>query len=220
MRVCSQWFERRHRTLFRQYLMSKGITVKEEVEPPRPPGNARLGGRHDPARVADAVVEPPWPPGNARFRGIAIGDVQNSLVRRILGNLGEEAFTEKDWLATKKYFGNRCAYCDEEKPLELDHAMPINKEHLGEHRHGNLIPTCRICNARKRGVDFRSFLKGDNERIERILAYMKSRNYVPLGDNEQIRKALEFARKEVAAVAEKHIRIINQLLTDVTSKHE
>jgi hypothetical protein len=58
MRVCSQWFER-HRTLFRQYLLSKGIAVKEEVEPARPPGNARLGGT-------------------------AIGDVQNSLVRYVL----------------------------------------------------------------------------------------------------------------------------------------
>ena len=137
--------------------------------------------------------------------------LKNLFIRNILSNLGTEAFNELDWASTKNYFENRCAYCGIQSELAIEHAIPINKEKLGEHKLGNLVPSCKACNGGKAGRDFREFLGENTAAIGKIEEYMDSRNYVPLESNEQMKLILNMAHKEVAALAERYITIINEL---------
>jgi hypothetical protein len=41
---------------------------------------------------------------------------------------------------------------------------------------------------------------------------MKNKHYLPLGDNIQIKNVLEQAHKEVAALAERYIALLNNLM--------
>lgn len=192
VRVTSQWFES-SRTSFIVYLESKGIGGAYAI-PVDPEGH-----------------KPRSPKQNGRYRGNAIGNAQNLFIRNILSNLGVESFSEKDWISTKNHFSNKCAYCGAQSELQIEHAVPINKEKLGEHRLGNLVPSCNQCNGNKRDKHFREFLNGDPSAISAIEDYMNSRNYVPLEDNEQMSKILNMAYEEVAALARRYITIINEL---------
>jgi 5-methylcytosine-specific restriction endonuclease McrA len=197
VRVTSQWFES-NRPLFVQYLKSKNIEPKSNLDV------QALSSSDSASKISTGR-------SNSRYRGNAIGNAQNLFVRNILSRLGSESFREKDWEETKDYFLRRCAYCGAETDLLIEHAIPINKDKLGEHRLGNLVPSCKPCNSRKGGSDFREFLEDDLESIQRIETYMDSRNYVPLEDSEQMRMVLDMAHKEVASLAERYIRIINEL---------
>jgi hypothetical protein len=198
VRVCSQWFERQ-REPFRSYLVSRGIAV------PFAPETAPTS----PIRAPE--------PRNGRYGSIHIGDAQNALIRLILSKIGEASFDERDWQATKAYFDNRCAYCPDGGADQMDHGVPINRTKLGEHRLGNVIPACKKCNSGKHQRDYREHLGEDQDRIDRIENYMTSSGYVPLGDNKQVKAILDQAHKEVAALAERYIAIINTALA-VSSK--
>jgi len=70
-------------------------------------------------------------------------------------------------------WNHHCAYCDaREVPLELDHLHPRSK--LGSNRVSNLVAACKPCNQRKGNQDVRDFLKGQPERLARILAQAKT----------------------------------------------
>lgn len=207
VRVTSQWYPK-NADPFIEYLVSKGIADAETVrglaaiEAPAP----RIVGRR-PAKA------------NARYRGNAIGNAQNLFVRNVLSNLGNESFSQRDWEATKDYFGHRCAYCGAESDkLVMEHAIPINKVSLGEHRLGNLVPSCKACNDAKGDKDYRQFLGDNAAAIERIDEYMDSRNYVPLADNEQVTMVLNMAHKEVATLAERYVRILNELFVSTSTE--
>jgi hypothetical protein len=146
-----------------------------------------------------------------RFKGNPIGNSQNQLIRNILSNIGDESFTRNDWEEIKKEFNNKCAYCGSEDELEMDHAIPINKEKLGEHKLGNLVPACKICNQNKADEDYREFLGTNIDAINNIEQHMKNKNYIPLGDNDKLRKILNKAHEEVALIAERYIYIISEL---------
>jgi HNH endonuclease len=151
------------------------------------------------------------------MKTIRIGDVQNSLVRLILWQVGRESITDRHLRSAKDFFGNRCAYCGEEKELHFDHAVPINKTALGQHRVGNLVPSCGNCNQKKGQRDFREYLKDDPNgdiKIAKILEYMERHNYLPLNDDKKVKALLEEARKEVADVAAKYIAAIDKSLAD------
>ncbi|GHV71637.1 hypothetical protein AGMMS49928_24340 [Spirochaetia bacterium] len=148
---------------------------------------------------------------NSRYKKYAIGSSQNSLIRNILSRLGNESFTEDDWKETKKHFTNRCAYCGTEDKLDMDHAIPINREKLGEHRLGNIVPACSKCNSNKGDKDYKEYLGSNTERIKIIEEYMNSKNYVPLEDNDKLRKILDLAYEEVSSIAERYITIIDDL---------
>jgi 5-methylcytosine-specific restriction endonuclease McrA len=197
VRVTSQWYET-SRPLFVQYLKSKNIELKPDTQ------NVSLANNF--SKEIKATRQ-----SNSRYRGNAIGNAQNLFVRNILSRLGNESFSEKDWEKTKEYFSRKCVYCDAEAELLIEHAIPINKEKLGEHRLGNIVPSCKLCNSKKGGADFREFLGEKIDRIRKIEEYMDSRNYVPLEDNEQMRMILDMAHKEVAALAERYIKIIGEL---------
>ncbi len=207
IRVISQWFEK-HRPKFVAYLEVHGIATapealaREETLSSVPRGTTARPSTSV-ARVSSRA--------NARYRSYAIGNAQNAFVRNILSSLGTESFNERDWLETKAYFGNRCAYCDDEGVLLIEHAIPINRGSLGEHRLGNIVPSCRQCNADKGGQDFRTFLGENAAAIARIEEYMDSRNYVPLEDSEQMRLVLNMAHAEVAALADRYVKMINSV---------
>lgn len=198
VRVTSQWFEPSAQ-YFIKYLEKKNITVSGNFESSKKSQNLL----EEKIRATTRT--------NSRYRGNAIGNAQNLLIRNILSNLGQETFSEKDWNSTKKYFGNKCAYCGKETELLIEHAIPINKEKLGEHRLGNIIPSCEACNSKKANKDFREFLGDNKTAIVKIEEYMETRNYVPLKDNEQMKKILKMAHEEVATVANRYITIINEL---------
>ena len=68
---------------------------------------------------------------------------------------------------------HQCSYCDARQvPLELDHLQPRAK--LGSNRASNLVAACKPCNQRKGNQDIRDFLKGQPERLARILAQAKT----------------------------------------------
>ncbi len=195
VRVTSQWFDK-SKKYFIAYLLEKNIASKESLESAE---NIEPISSSRPRRT------------NSRYRGNAIGNAQNLMIRNILSNLGDESFTDKDWEETKQYFDNQCAYCGNEGDLIIEHAIPINKKSLGEHRLGNLVPSCKECNSRKADKDYIEFLGENNERINKIQQYMDSRNYAPLDNNEQVAMILELAYKEVAGVSERYIAILNEL---------
>jgi 5-methylcytosine-specific restriction endonuclease McrA len=199
LRVTSQWYETSI-PLFIKYLESKQITPKiDSFEYERNEGQA------------NNKQEAPSSRSNSRYRGNPIGNAQNLFIRNILSSLGVESFNEQDWNFTKNYFSHKCAYCGAETELLIEHAIPINKEKLGEHKLGNLVPSCKWCNSNKGGKDFREFLGENAEAIRRIEEYMDSKNYVPLADNQQMKMILNMAHKEIAALADRYITIINEL---------
>jgi len=207
VRVCSQWVDlpkSKSRELFCRYLLSRKLADNEELSAvdslPQPHRTLTAGPRK---RAA-----------SGRYRNTAIGNAQNLFVRNILSNIGHESFNENDWQETKAYFMNKCAYCGAETDLVIDHAIPINKAKLGEHRIGNLVPSCKGCNDTKGNRDYNEYLNGDEEKRHRIESYMDSRNYVPLGNNEQVRMILDLAYAEVSALVDRYIVIINSLFPD------
>ena len=47
-------------------------------------------------------------------------------------------------------FDHRCAYCDADGDLQVEHVIPISKG--GEHHLGNIVPACQRCNYSKRSA--------------------------------------------------------------------
>lgn len=195
--VTNDWYSK-SLPLFQRYLTSKGLPVDFHPETTTfnapPPDDASRAAR-------------------GRFKGNAIGNAQNYLVRNILSRLGDEQFNALQWQAVVDAFGRACAYCGAEGDLVMDHVVPINKQALGEHRLGNLVPSCRACNARKAERDFREFLDDDPIRIATIEAHMVSHGYEPIGDHAQLRAIIDFAHQDVRNLADRYVAIINTVLT-------
>jgi 5-methylcytosine-specific restriction endonuclease McrA len=55
--------------------------------------------------------------------------------------------TERDWRRLCHRYDDRCAYCNEGKPLQREHIIPISRG--GQHSIGNLLPACKSCNLSK-----------------------------------------------------------------------
>ncbi|MDO5643218.1 MAG: HNH endonuclease [Paracoccus sp. (in: a-proteobacteria)] len=200
VRVTSQWFNpptSKSLPLFRRYLASKGLLsdfYPELVTSDAPPPDEAI-------RAA-----------RGRYKGNAIGNAQNYLVRNILSRLGDEQFNALQWQAVADAFGKVCAYCGAEGELIMDHVVPINKQALGEHRLGNLVPCCHSCNTRKADRDFREFLADDPSRVAAIEAHMNSHGYEPIGEHAQLRAIIELAHQDVRNLADRYVAIINTVL--------
>lgn len=186
-------------SLFLRYLEARGIPV---VDVP-----ASTSADSD-IEAADACERA----ARGRYKGNAIGNAQNLLVRNILSRLGDEQFSEADWRRQIEAFGNRCAYCGADGELLMDHVIPINKQALGEHRIGNLVPSCQPCNAKKGARDFREFLSHAPNRIAAIETHMSKHDYTPLGDSEAVRQIAELAHQDVRQLADRYVAIINTVL--------
>jgi len=197
-RFCNDWYSK-HMGAFINYLIDRNIATKDELDKlefdTEKANNGKLNKRLR---------------SNSRYRGNAIGNAQNLVVRNILSNLGDESFSENDWKNTKEFFNNECAYCGSKEQLVMEHAIPINKTMLGEHRLGNIVPSCNKCNREKASQSYEAFLK-DATRLEKIEAYMKSKKYEPLGNHlksEIIAELLKKAYLDTAEVAKRYIEII------------
>lgn len=198
VRVTSQWFNpptSNSLQLLNQYLEQRKIEV-----PVLPNAFTEIETKAGFPRAA-----------RGRFKGNAIGNAQNALVRNILSRLGEEQFNEADWQEVVHEFGNACAYCGAQTDLVMDHVIPINKQSLGEHRLGNLVPSCRTCNAKKGQHDFRDFLSKDQGRIDAIQAHMAKYCYDPIGEDAQLREIIDLAHQDVRSLADRYVTIINAM---------
>lgn len=197
VRVTNDWYSK-SLPLLQRYLASKGLRADFDPETATfdapPPDDASRAAR-------------------GRYKGNAIGNAQNYLVRNILSRLGDEQFNALQWQAVVDAFGRACAYCGTEGDLVMDHVVPINKQALGEHRLGNLVPSCRACNARKAERDFREFLVDDPVRVATIEAHMTSHGYEPIGDHAQLRAIIDLAHQDVRNLADRYVAIINTVLT-------
>lgn len=70
-------------------------------------------------------------------------------------------------------WGRRCGYCGATNtPLQIDHVVPKARE--GSDRVSNLVLACEACNLHKGNQDVRAFLADQPERLERILAQLKT----------------------------------------------
>jgi len=204
VRVTNHWFNpptSNSLTLLRRYLEQRVIVIDDS--------NVMT------STAGDGVpTETPLRPARGRYKGNAIGNAQNYLVRNLLSRLGEEQFSVMHWEGVVADFGKICAYCGTEAELVMDHVVPINKQALGEHRLGNLVPACRSCNATKSEQDFRDFLAHDPARIAAIEAHMEKHAYTPLGDHQKLRQIIELAHQDVRQLADRYVAIIDAVLQD------
>lgn len=92
-------------------------------------------------------------------------------------NHNKETTKKQRWKEIKEYFGYRCVYCGEKKPLEKEHFIPKSKQGKGLKSH-NIIPTCRDCNRSKSDQDFKTW-------------YTQSHSY----SQKRERKILDFVNK-------------------------
>lgn len=124
-------------------------------------------------------------------------DISNNAIRIFLQQVGKfydeargfEPFgpkvAQKDKLL--EIFGGACCYCGiaiSRKTLSQDHLIPLNKEALGLHAWGNVVPCCATCNSDKHRRPWREFMKevaGPDEefRVRRIDEFVRSMNYDP-----------------------------------------
>ena len=65
------------------------------------------------------------------------------------------SFTPAEWLVVVEMYGGRCAYCGSEGPLEADHRTPLSRG--GANTINNILPACRVCNARKHRMTEKEF---------------------------------------------------------------
>jgi 5-methylcytosine-specific restriction endonuclease McrA len=55
--------------------------------------------------------------------------------------------TAKQERQLKEEYSHRCAYCGKQKPLALDHVVPLSRG--GAHDISNVVPACKSCNSSK-----------------------------------------------------------------------
>lgn len=67
----------------------------------------------------------------------------------------EGTYTEAEWLELCARYDNRCLCCKEQKPLTVDHVVPVTRG--GRNDVSNLQPLCQECNSRKgqKTIDYR-----------------------------------------------------------------
>jgi len=114
--------------------------------------------------------------------------------------------TTKQWNEVLAVFSHRCCYCGRSLQLEFttkDHLVPLNKEHLGLHCWGNVVPCCADCNRQKQHKDWRRFLQQvsgiENEsRTKTIEAFIATYKYSP---NLQLSEIAGNLYEDVGALA-------------------
>jgi 5-methylcytosine-specific restriction endonuclease McrA len=197
VRATNDWYER-SRTPFLAYVQKLGIKEPSPI----------VG-----AVVASIPLNPPKRKvQDARFKGFPIGNAQNLLVRNVLARLGRETFTEANWKAVVASFGHQCAYCGGQDKLIREHVVPINKDALGEHRLGNLVPSCSACNVKKGEKDFRKFLASDPAKLAKIESHMAKHGYTPISNNTKVQAIIAQAHAEVREMADKYVLLLQDAL--------
>lgn len=125
-------------------------------------------------------------------------DISNSAIRIFLQKAGQ--FYDKErrlekFVPTKsqkeeliEYFNGRCCYCGRgisASDLYQDHLVPVNRDSLGLHAWGNVVPCCSSCNSAKQQQDWQVFLKSKaqgetfHQRERRIKQFVQDKEYDP-----------------------------------------
>jgi len=190
-RITSQWVAR-SLPLYQAWLEAQGIVPDDAPETSAP--SLRRAART-----------------GVRWRAMPVGVAQNALVRHLLSTLGEDTFGKDDWRKACAHFGDACAYCGATGKLVIDHAVPLNRTALGEHRLGNLVPSCNACNSKKGDLDHRTFLEDAPDRVTMIEAWMTACDYRPRSDDDTLRSFLALAHEEIGALANRWRDILANL---------
>lgn len=125
-------------------------------------------------------------------------DISNSAIRIFLQKVGEFYDKERGFDPFKpkighsnellKFFDFECCYCGVHITTESysqDHLIPMNKEHLGLHAWGNVVPCCIACNNKKQQKSWQNFLREtakDNDyqkRLKKITLFCDNKKYDP-----------------------------------------
>jgi hypothetical protein len=70
--------------------------------------------------------------------------------------------TKNQWFEVVAFFEGACCYCGaalKNDDSTKDHLIPLNKRSLGLHAWGNVVPSCRACNAAKHHGGYEPFLR-------------------------------------------------------------
>jgi hypothetical protein len=128
----------------------------------------------------------------------ARSDISNTAIRIFLQEVGKnydearglEPFGQKKAQKQEllEAFNHSCCYCGKRidiRTISLDHLIPMNKDHLGLHAWGNVVPCCQSCNNEKHSRPWPEFLKAKcsgstaTRRRRKIQSFVKSRRYDP-----------------------------------------
>lgn len=147
------------------------------------------------------------------------------LIRFDLGT--DTRLLPKDWEDVIKHFKGKCVYCGKKADkLSKDHAIPVNEQHLGLHRIGNVVPACRKCNSDKGARHYVHFCRrqdkygkiaqrGKEAELD-ITKYMKDMSYKKLGRNQternKIRKIISKAREQAAIIRDEAVASIEKIV--------
>lgn len=220
MRVTNHWFVK-NAPAFVALLESLRLMRPDAARALAEQYDALLGSGSTGASGPATTTEP------GSLPAYAMGITQNAVVRRILAKLES---SPNAWADTLAHFDHACAYCGATGvSFSRDHIVPINRDSLGLHHIGNLAPACSDCNASKGKKDLEPWLREvfpatAEERIGVIVAFQRSRGYVPITeraiDVDAVRAVLEQARLDVAAVAEEAIGRIQELLASESKEQQ
>jgi len=207
LRISSDW-KKQNRQRFLKYVHSKDIIDEQKMAEYVAMASMEIGDGRSKSRNAKS---------KGRYGARHVGDIQNLVMRVILSNLGDDQFSAQDWADTVLFFGGACAYCSQKTDeLVREHATPITINKLGEHKTGNIVPSCKSCNSKKSEQDFVEFLGGDDPKAARIFEHMRRHNYTPIGNNDELSNLLESARREVGEIVAKYVRESNLYLAKQT----
>lgn len=125
-------------------------------------------------------------------------DISNSAIRiflQMVGKFYDEARGYQRFAPNNaqkaemlEFFDYECCYCGRlitVQTVSQDHLIPMNKEHLGLHAWGNVVPCCKECNGWKQHASWSDFLetqakeKTRARRTEKILSWVASKRYDP-----------------------------------------
>src|SRR6185503_7096958 len=120
---------------------------------------------------------------NRKRRDTTMSDVSNAAVRFVLSEIGAQlgGVSDEDRAAALAFFGNACAYTGAPLTMEsasCDHAASLNRDHCGMDLPGNVVPSDKHTNERRKlGKHFREFLKDDPDRLVRIEEFRRTTRY-------------------------------------------
>lgn len=118
----------------------------------------------------------------------SFADVPNRIVRLFLQEAGRQYDVNRGYPKFGKMtqalldrFDGRCAYCGTPPPpvLVAEHLVPMNRESVGLHAWGNVVPACKTCNDIKKGNPWHVHPQLDVHRREVIASYIAEYGYAP-----------------------------------------
>jgi hypothetical protein len=105
--------------------------------------------------------------------------------RELIKNINDN-FSDEDWKYCLNYFDNCCAYCGKpEEQIIKDYNFGLIKEHVipitrgGETIKSNILPSCNICNSKKKNKNLEEYFEYEDfgiDRLDNIQLYFKSIN--------------------------------------------